>query len=181
MRKLPVTLALALGLISTPSADASCARMGGPRLLQAEVIACEDATPLAKERIRKYDRFYHGTDQEREAGLALAAENILSRQPGRIVTLRVTRTQQLSDDPRSSEKITREPWTQVEKPEETRYLVLELKDCKDLPVGDQKIFLEEFTCCDTIPPSDLACLLDLPALVDAPKEETDRNQRPGQP
>ena len=170
MRKLPVTLALALGLFSTPSADASCARMGGPHLLQAEVIACEDPTPRAKERIQKYDSNFHGTDQERQAGLAVAVERILSRQPGRIVTLRVTRTQQLSDDPRGSEKVTREPWTQVEKPEETRYLVLGLKDCKDLPIGDQKIFLEEFTCCDTMPPSDLACLLDLPALVEAPKD-----------
>ncbi|HEX6861278.1 MAG TPA: hypothetical protein VF414_00595 [Thermoanaerobaculia bacterium] len=143
--------------------------MGGPHLLEAQVIACEDPAPLAKERIRKYDRFYHGTEEQRAAGVDHAAENMLARQPARIVTLRVTRTQQLSDDPRSGEKITREPWKDVEKPEEKRYLLLGSKSCEDLPAGTQKIFLEEFTCCDLVPPSDLACLLDLPALVAAPE------------
>jgi hypothetical protein len=169
MRKLPVTLALSLSLVSIPSAEASCARIGGPHLLQAKVIACEDPAPLAKERIRKYDRFYHGTAPQREAGLALAIESMLSRQPARTVTLRVTRSQQLSDDPRHTEGVTWEPWTEIEKPEEKRYLILGEKDCNDLPIGEQKIFLEEFTCCDLMPPSDLACLLDLPALVEAPE------------
>ena len=171
MRKLPALLALPLSLFSLPSAEASCVRMGGPHLLEAKVIACEDPAPLAKERIRKYDRFYHGTEPQRAAGVDYAAENMVSRQPARIVTLRVTRTQQLSDDPRHTEGVTREPWMEVEKPEEKRYLVLGTKDCEDLPAGKQKIFLEEFTCCDVIPPSDLACLLDLPALVEEPEEQ----------
>lgn len=170
MRKLSFTLALFLSLFSTPSVDASCARMGGPHLLQAEVIACEDPAPLAKERIRKYDRFYQGTEPQREAGVGSAAGNMLSRQPARIVTLRVTRTQQLSNDPRHGKKVTREPWKEVEKPEEKRYLVLGPKDCEDLQAGKQETFLEEFTCCDVIPPSDLACLVDLPALVEAPED-----------
>lgn len=170
MRKPYVLLALSLSLFSIPSAEASCIRMSEPRLLEAKVIACEDPTPLAKERIKKYDRFYHGNEPQRQAGVDSAAENMVSRQPARIVTLRVTRTQQLSDDPRHAEKVTREPWTEVEKPEEKRYLVLGSKDCEDLPAGQQEIFLEEFTCCDVIPPSDLACLLDLPALVKAPED-----------
>lgn len=169
MRKLPPLLALSLSLFSIPSAEASCARMGGPHLLEAKVIACEDPAPVAKERIKKYNRFYHGNESQRAAGVGSAAENLLSRQPARIVTLRVTRTQQLSDDPRHAEKVTREPWKEVEKPEAKRYLVLGSKDCEDFPAGQQEIFLEEFTCCDTIPPSDLACLLDLPALVKAPE------------
>jgi hypothetical protein len=170
MRKLSATLALSLSLFSIPSADASCARIGGPHLLQAEVIACEDPMPLAKERIRKYDRFYHGTEPQREAGLTFAVESLLSRQPARIVTLRVTQSQQLSDDPRHAEGVTRKPWTEVEKPEKKRYVILGEKDCKDLPIGEPAIFLEEFTCCDVVPPSDLACLLDLPALVEAPED-----------
>lgn len=169
MRKLTVLLALSLSLFSNPSAEASCARMGGPHLLEAKVIACEDPAPLAMEGIKKYDRFYHGNESQRAAGVDHAADNMLSRQPARIVTLRVTRTQQLSDDPRHAENVTREPWKEVEKPEEKRYLLLGPKDCEDLPAGKQEIFLEEFTCCDTIPPSALACLLDLPALVEAPE------------
>ena len=169
MRKPLALLALLLSLFSTSSAEASCARMGGPHLLEAKVIACEDPTPLAKEGIKKFDRFYHGTEAQRAAGVDSAAESMLSHQPARIVTLRVTRTQQLSDDPRHVEKVTREPWTEVEKPEEKRYLVLGENDCEDLAAGKQEIFLEEFTCCDVIPPSDLACLMDLPALVEAPE------------
>jgi hypothetical protein len=38
------------------------------------VIACEDPTPLAKESIQKYERFYHGNEPQREAGLAFAVE-----------------------------------------------------------------------------------------------------------
>ncbi|HKV10468.1 MAG TPA: hypothetical protein VJ725_20170, partial [Thermoanaerobaculia bacterium] len=89
MRKLPALLALSFSLFSLPPARASCARMGGPHLFQATVIACEDPAPLAKERIRKYDRFYHGTEEQRAAGVDYAAENMLARQPARIVTLRV--------------------------------------------------------------------------------------------
>lgn len=167
MRKVAVLLALSTSLFALSPAEASCARIGGPHLLEAKVTACEDPAPLAKERIRKYDRFYHGTDAQREAGVAFAAEGLLSRQPGRIVTLRVTRSQELSDDPRHVEGVTRKPWVEIEKPEERRYLLLGEKDCEDLPLGEPEIFLEEFTCCDVIPPSDLACLLELPALVEA--------------
>ena len=116
------------------------------------MIAYEDSTLLAKERIQKYNRFYHGTEPQREAGPTHAVEHMLSRRPARIVTLRVTRSQQLSDDPRHTERVSREPWTEVEKPEERRYLVLGQKDCEDLPIGEPEIFLEEFTCCDlTLP------------------------------
>lgn len=52
------------------------------------------------------------------------------------------------------------------------YLLMRVEDCTGYPAGSRRRFLEEFVCCDMIPPQELACLVDLPALV-APPDESD--------
>lgn len=135
-----------------------CLDPGPPRLVDAEVVACENPRAAAEKRFRE------STEMHRLPGPAL--KEILAGRPAQLLTLRVVRTQQLSADPRSEEGITREPWAAVEKPEEKQFLLLGAKGCDDLKAGTRKVFLEEFTCCDVLPPQDVACLLQLPALVE---------------
>lgn len=72
-------------------------------------------------------------------------------------------------DPRSQEGLTREPWAAVEKSEEKQFLLLGAKGCDGLKAGSRHVFLEEFSCCDVLPPQDVACLLQVPVLVVPPE------------
>ena len=144
-----------------PPAVAMCTDPGPPRLLEAEVVACENPRAAAEKRYRE------STQMHRLPGPAL--DEILVGRPAQLLTLRVIRTQQLSADPRSQEGVTREAWAAVEKPEEKQFLLLDAKGCDGLEAGSRQVFLEEFTCCDVLPPQDVACLLQLPALVVPPE------------
>ena len=163
MRKLttvPILLLVALVASASQSA-AMCIDPGPPRLLEAEVVACENPRAAAEKRFRE------STEMHRLPGPAL--NEILVGRPAQLLTLRVVRTQQLSADPRSQEGVTREPWAAVEKPEEKQFLLLDAKGCDGLKAGSRQVFLEEFTCCDVLPPQDVACLLQVPALVVPPE------------
>lgn len=164
MKKHPIIplllLAAAGALASSPSA-AMCIDPGPPRLLEAEVVACENPRAAAEKRFRESPQLH------RLPGPAL--DEILAGRPAQLLTLRVVRTQQLSADPRSQEGVTREPWAAVEKPEEKQFLLLDAKGCDGLKAGARQVFLEEFTCCDVLPPQDVACLLQVPVLVVPPE------------
>jgi hypothetical protein len=158
---IPLLLLAAVGaLVSSPSA-AMCIDPGPPRLLEAEVVGCENPRAAAEKRFRE------STEMHRLPGPAL--NEILVGRPAQLLTLRVIRTQQLSADPRSQEGVTRESWAAVEKPEEKQFLLLDAKGCDGLKAGSRQVFLEEFTCCDVLPPQDVACLLQVPTLVAPPE------------
>lgn len=163
MRKLTTSLILLLVALAAlaPPAIAMCIDPGPPRLLEAEVVACENPRAAAEKRFRE------STEMHRLPGPAL--NEILVGRPAQLLTLRVVRSQQLSADPRSQEGVTREPWAAVEKPEEKQFLLLDAKGCDGLKAGSRQVFLEEFTCCDVLPPQDVACLLQLPVLVVPPE------------
>lgn len=154
-------LSLSCGLAAPPAARAMCVDPGPPRLLEAEVVSCESPRAAAAKRFRE------STQMHRLPGPGL--DEILAGRPTQLVTLRVVRTQQLSADPRAQEGVTREPWAAVEKPEEKQFLLLDATGCDGLKAGSRQVFLEEFTCCDVLPPQDIACLLQLPALVVPPE------------
>lgn len=141
------------------SASAMCAFARGPRLLEAKIVACEDPGSLAKQKL---ERFSAMSGPE-----AQSAEGFLAANPGRILTLRVNRFQQLSADPRGGDKVVSEPWAKAE-PKEERYVFLGAESCEQLE--KEKVLLEQMECCDTVPPAGLACLLELPAVVLLPEK-----------
>lgn len=163
MKNHPIYLLLLLVAIaiSAPSpAGAMCLDPGPPRLLEAEVVACENPRAAAEKRFQQGKRRMPGN------GL----DELVAARPAQLLTLRVVRSQQLSADPRSQEGVTRGPWTKAEKPaEEKQFLLLDAKGCEGLDAGSRHVFLEEFVCCDVMPPQDLACLLQLPVLVLPPE------------
>lgn len=148
-------LILSFLLAHANPASAMCAFVRGPRLLQAEILACEDPRSLAEQKLQRYSSMSGGEGQSVEA--------FLSANPGRVLTLRVTRFQQLSEDLRGNPKATRQPWTKVESPEKKRYVFLGSESCEALQ--KEKVFLEQLDCCDTIPPVGLGCLLEMEAVV----------------
>lgn len=155
----PLLLLVAIGLSAPPPAGAMCVGPGAPRLLEAEVVACENPRALAEKRMQQEKRQLPGT------GL----DGIMAGRPARLLILRVVRSQQLSEDPRSQDELTRGPWTPVEKPEEKQFLLLDAQGCEGLEAGSRKLFLEEFACCDVLPAQDLVCLLQIPALIVPPE------------
>lgn len=162
MMKTPTALSatfLLLLLAHATSASAMCAFARGPRLLEAEILTCEDPRALAKQKL---ERFATMSGPE-----AQSAEGFLAANPGRILTLRVTRFQQLSADPRGGDKVVSEPWARAE-PKEERYIFLGAESCEQLK--KEKVLLEQMECCDTVPPAGLACLLELPAVVLMPEK-----------
>jgi len=151
-------LILPLLLTHANPADAMCAFVRGPRLLQAEVLACEDPRPLAEQKLQRFSSM--------SGGEAQLADGFLSSNPGRILTLRVTRFQQLSEDLRSNPKATRQAWTKIEAPEKKQYVFLGSESCET--IQKEKVFLEQLDCCDTVPPAGLSCLLEMEAVVMPP-------------
>ncbi len=148
-------LILPLFLAHANPASAMCAFVRGPRLLDAQVVACEDPRSLAEQKLQRFSSV--------SGGEATSPERFLAANPGRILTLRVTRFQQLSEDPRANPKTAREGWKKVESPEKKRYVFLGPQSCEQLE--KQKVFLEQMDCCDTVPPVGLGCLLEMEAVV----------------
>lgn len=162
-----LALLVPIGFTAPPPAQAMCLDPGPPRLLEAKVISCEDPQALAKDKLQENKKRYRGA----LGGDAQSLEAMLAGRPARVVTLQVLRSQQLSQDPRAEEPVTREPWTaahETEK-EEKQFLLLDAPSCDSFEADSTKRFIEEFTCCDVLPPQDLPCLLGLPALVPAPE------------
>jgi hypothetical protein len=170
MRKDLITalvLLIPIGFAAPPSAQAMCVDPGPPRLLEAKVVSCEDPRAQAKERQKETQKKFRGP----LGGDAESLEAMLAARPARVVKLQVLRSQQLSQDPDAEEPVTREPWTAAKETEkeEKRFLVLGVPSCDTLEASSTQRFVEEFTCCDVMPPQDLPCLLGLPALVPAPE------------
>lgn len=162
-----LALLVPLGFAAPPPAQAMCVDPGPPRLLEAKVISCEDPRVLARDKLQENKKRYRGA----LGGDAQSLEAMLAGRPARVVKLQVLRTQQLSQDPRSEEPVTREPWTAAKEgeKEEKQFLLLDAPSCDAFEAGSTQRFVEEFTCCDVLPPQDLPCLLGLPALVPAPE------------
>jgi hypothetical protein len=151
---------LLLFLAQTTSANAMCVFARGPRLLEAKIVACEDSRSMAEGKLQKFSSM-SGPE-------AQSAEGFLAANPGRVLTLRVTRFQQLNTDPRGGEKVISQPWAKVAEPKEERYVFLGPESCEQ--IEKEKVLLEQMDCCDTIPPAGLACLLELPAVVLLPEK-----------
>lgn len=172
MRKDCITalaLLVPLGFAAPPPAQAMCVDPGPPRLLEAKVVSCEDPRALAKEKQQENKKRYRGV-----LGDAQPMEALMAGRPARVVKLQVLRTQQLSQDPDTGDTVIREPWTAAKEgeKEEKQFLLLDAPSCDALAAGSTQRFVEEFTCCDVMPPQDLACLLGLPALAPAPESLT---------
>lgn len=86
--------------------------------------------------------------------------------PEVIVTLRVKDYIQFSADPKRWEKIRDGIQGEKTAPPEPRQFLLRLKsgNCESIPVQQNRVFIEDFTCCDVRPSNDNACLLELPAV-----------------
>jgi hypothetical protein len=161
-------LLLALFMVAADPVAASCLRVRGPRLLQAEVMRCEAPGPLAKQRAEKWkDR----------GDFLRSLDDMLAAQPARIVSLWVVQYRQLSEDP-GDRKTPEAPWVKVDAPKEEPYLLLGAGECSDLAPGARLFFLEEFTCCDVFPPAELSCLVGLQPLVIAPEDLVASGPRP---
>lgn len=148
-------LILSFLLAHASPAGAMCAFVRGPRLLDAQVLACEDPRSLAQQKLQRFSSV--------SGGEATSPDAFLTANPGRILTLRVTRFQQLSEDPRANPKTARKAWTKIGAPEKKRYVFLGAESCEQLE--KQKVFLEQMDCCDTVPPAGLGCLLEMEAVV----------------
>jgi hypothetical protein len=156
----PLAFACLAGLtgLLPPHADAMCARLRGPRHIEAEIVSCEAPQARAAQRSEKY----------RMSRQSL--ETILkSAPPSRVISLRVLQYQQLKEDSEgTAEEFAVLPWTAEEKPEAKEYFVDGAESCDGYKAGTRAFFLERFNCCDTLPPRDLECLAGLPVLVPSP-------------
>lgn len=178
MRKeliIAIVLLAPAGFGTQSPAHAMCVDPGPPRLVEAKVIACEDPRALAEKR--------QSANKARMRELTAdedMVEAMLAARPAQVVKLRVLRTQRFSADPRANEQVTREPWVDAKEQEkaEKQYLVLDVKACDELQAGSTRAFLEEFTCCDVLPPQDLPCLLGLPTLTVAPESLAPSSAQP---
>jgi hypothetical protein len=162
--------------LAGPELQAMCSGPSvGPRLLRATVEACH----VPEQEIRKAMEPYRAHHERWLAGFPepiRAAKDFDKGIDHRIargdvvVRLKVTRSRQLSADPRGGVTVTAELW-KAEASEARDYLLhLGSGGCDSLSRGREALFLEDFKCCDVIPSSDNACLLDLPALVPVPAE-----------
>jgi hypothetical protein len=148
-------LILPLLLAYANPASAMCAFARGPRLLEAQIISCEDPRSVAEQKLQRFSSV--------SGGEVTSPDSFLAANPGRILTLRVTRFQQLSEDPRGNPKTARQTWTKVKEPEKKQYVFLGAESCEQL--AKEKVFLEQMDCCDTVPPAGLGCLLEMEAVV----------------
>jgi hypothetical protein len=168
---LPLALSCLAGLLA-PRADAMCARLRGPRHVEAEIVSCEAPQARAAQRSEKYRM----TPQSLETILKSAP-------PSQVISLRVLQYQQLKEDAEgTAEEFAVLPWTAEEKPEAKEYFVDGAQSCDGYKAGTRAFFLERFNCCDTLPPRDLECLVGLPVLVPARDREEmlDFERRPDQ-
>jgi hypothetical protein len=158
--------------------DAICSGGGEPRVLEAAVEACRRPEKEIRAALEPY-RASH------EAWVASLPEPLRANRQFEqrieasvarrevVVTVRVLRIEQLGADPRRTKDVAAGAWQAVEAPKSSEYLLrlgseVGSDDCDSLLLDTPRLFLEEMTCCDVEPPSDNACLLDLPALVLAP-------------
>jgi hypothetical protein len=154
---LPLAFSCVAGLLAG-SAGAMCARLRGPRHVEAEIVSCEAPQARAAQR------------SEKVRMNPQSLEKILkSAPPALVVSLRVIGYQQLKEDSEgTAEELAGLPWTAEEKPESKEYFVDGAQSCDDYKAGTRAFFLERFNCCDTLPPRDLECLVGLPVLVPSP-------------
>ena len=166
-------LTVGAALLAGGAAHASCVAMKPLRLVEAEVKACTEAGEVARQRPPKG----HGAPGS-AAEAKQAAEALLAREPGRVLTLEVRRARNLGDQPGVAELDEIGPWVKEKslepKPEPKRYFVRGPAGCGGVEPGDVELFVEVFTCCDTIPAAEMGCFLRLPVLEPPAKELLDK-------
>jgi len=178
-----LALAPALLLLLQPRpAPAACPPAAAPRLLEAKVTSCRqggDDLRRAFEAFRTdYDTPVH-IPQRLESGQRLQArpyddllEQRVRRMGGVIVRLEAHRYRELSEAPAPGRKPTAAAWAKLDQAKPREYFLrLEKPDCRSAP--RMTYFVTADVCCDTVPPADDACLLELPAIAPPPRELED--------
>jgi len=177
-----VALAAALLLLSRP-APAACppAKVPAtPRLLEAKVTACRAGDQDVRSALEAFRTDYdtpvqipqrvQGNSRLQARPYDDLVEQRVRRIGGVIVRLEPRRYRELSEPPAPGRKPTAAAWV---KPDEAKprdyFLRLEHPDCRSVPRGTA-YFVTADACCDTVPPTDDACLLKLPAIAPPPKE-----------
>lgn len=158
-------LTVGAALLAVGAANASCVAMKPLRLLEAEVVACATAGEVAQQRPPKG----HGAPGS-AAEAERAADALVAREPGRVLTLELRRARNLGDQPGVAELEEIGPWVTAEKVEPKQYFVRGSAGCGDVQPGEVELFVEVFTCCDTIPAAEMGCFLRLPVLEPPSKE-----------
>jgi hypothetical protein len=177
-----LALAAALLLLSRP-APASCPPAKAPatpRLLEAKVTACRAGDQDLRSALEAF-RTDYGTPvqipQRLQGGQRLQArpyddlvEQRVRRSGGVIVRLEPRRYRELSEPPAPGRQPTASAWAKLDDARPRDYFLrLEHADCRSAPRGTA-YFVTADACCDTVPPTDDACLLKLPAIAPPPKE-----------
>jgi hypothetical protein len=164
--KKPIALSLVLSGIAgflAPRAEASCAFLRGPRHTEAEVVTCEAPRARAEAAFGKQRTPYW---QSHDSPASILENILKNAPPSQVISVKVIRFQQLPKDAEGTpEDLAGVPWTTEKKPETKEYLVTGVASCAEFPPGEKAHFLERFTCCDTLPYTDLQCLVGLPVLV----------------
>jgi hypothetical protein len=180
-------LALAAALLFLPRpAPASCPpgrAPGLPRLLEAKVTACRPGDADLRGALEAFRTDYDTPvriPQRLQGGQRLQArpyddlvEQRVRHIGGVIVRLEPQRYRELSEPPAPGRKPTATAWAKLDEAKPRDYFLrLEHPDCRSVPRGTA-YFVTADACCDTVPPSDDACLLKLPAIAPPPKELED--------
>ncbi|HXO40056.1 MAG TPA: hypothetical protein VN999_01310 [Thermoanaerobaculia bacterium] len=164
---------------SCPPANAP----GTPRLLEAKVTACRAGDEDLRSALAAFRPDYDTPvqiPQRLQGGQRLQArpyddlvEQRVRRIGGVIVRLEPRRYRDLSEPPAPGRKPTASGWAKLDDAKPRDYFLrLEHADCRSAPRGTA-YFVTADACCDTLPPTDDACLLKLPAIALPPQELED--------
>jgi hypothetical protein len=180
-------LALAAALLLLPRpAPAPCppARAPGPpRLLEAKVTACRAGDEDLRSALEAFRPDYdtpvripqrlQGGQRPQARPYDDLVEQRVRHVGGVIVRLEPRRYRELSEPPATGRKPTASAWAKLEEVKPRDYFLrLEHPDCRSVPRGTA-YFVAADACCDTLPPTDDACLLKLPAIARPPKDLED--------
>ena len=154
---------------------AACAGPTRERLLEVEVLACEDPQARVLAAVESHTRqredtrraMGYQTPAATDAQIAAAAEKVL-RYKEVILKVRQLRVLQLPPKWKDRRRLKGnwEPSTTISPIE--MVLFPHPSGCDSLRSEKHFVALEHFTCCDTYPAGSVACLLGLPAIQQPP-------------
>jgi hypothetical protein len=178
LARLAAWLLVLIPFLPPQPALASCLRTRPIRVFEARVSACRKADDDLRQALESFRTDYDTwlqIPQRLPSGRVYPArpydelvEQRVRRVRGVIVRLEPTRYRELSEPPAPGRQPSASTWTPVaEVKGREYYLRLEQPDC-DAVHRATAFFIEADDCCDTVPPSDDACLLKLPAVKPLP-------------
>ncbi|HYL05093.1 MAG TPA: hypothetical protein VE075_03585 [Thermoanaerobaculia bacterium] len=176
--KLAWSAALLLLLLPLP-ARASCSPARAPRLLEARVTACrkgdEDLRRALEPFRADHDTLVHIPQRSgSQRHLAQPYDDLIEQRVrsigGVIVRLEPIRYRELPEPEAPGRKPAAAAWTKFDEVKPREYFLrLDHPGCESAP-RRLAYFVTADACCDTVPPSDDACLLELPAVKPPPAE-----------